>query len=77
MKLDRVGNAKRNIFYGFINKVVTLLFPFVIRTTLIKEIGADFLGLGSLFASILQVLNLAELGFTSAIVYSMYKPCRR
>ena len=74
MKLDRVGNAKRNIFFTLINKIITLLFPFVIRTVLIKEIGAEFLGLNSLFASILQVLNLAELGFTSAVVFSMYKP---
>ena len=34
----------------------------------------DYVGLGSLFTSILQVLSLAELGFGSAIVYSMYKP---
>ncbi|NMA49143.1 MAG: hypothetical protein GX947_05160 [Tissierellia bacterium] len=74
MNLDRVRNAKRNIFYSLINKIVTLLFPFIIRTVLIKEIGAEFLGLNSLFASILQVLNLAELGFTSAVVFSMYKP---
>lgn len=74
MKLNRVGNAKRNIIYSLINKIVTLLFPFIIRTVLIKEIGAEFLGLNSLFSSILQMLNLAELGFTSAVVFSMYKP---
>lgn len=36
--------------------------------------GVQYLGLNSLFASILQVLNLAELGVGSAMVYSMYKP---
>lgn len=74
MKFDRIGNAERNIFFGFMNKVITLLYPFVIRTIFIKEIGAEFSGLYSLFASILQVLNLTELGFSSAIVFSMYKP---
>ena len=34
----------------------------------------EYMGLGSLFTSILQVLNLAELGFSSAITFSMYKP---
>ena len=34
----------------------------------------QYLGLNSLFTSILQVLNLAELGVGSAMVYSMYKP---
>ena len=41
---------------------------------MIREIGAEYLGLGSLFSSILQVLNITELGFSSAVVYSMYKP---
>lgn len=41
---------------------------------MIRQLGVDYLGLNSLFSSILQVLNLAELGFGSAIVYNMYKP---
>ena len=74
MKLSRTQNAKRNIAFGLINKIVTLLFPFIIRMVMIREIGAEYLGLGSLFSSILQVLNITELGFSSAVVYSMYKP---
>lgn len=34
----------------------------------------DYLGLDNLFVSILQVLNLSELGLSSAIVYCMYAP---
>ena len=74
MKLDRVKNAKRNIVFGIINKIITLSLPFVVRMVVIREIGAEYLGLGSLFTSILQVLNITELGFSSAVVYSMYKP---
>ena len=44
------------------------------RTAMIYLIGVQYLGLNSLFTSILQVLNLAELGVGSAMVYSMYKP---
>lgn len=36
--------------------------------------GIGYVGLNSLFASVLQVLNLAELGVGSAMVYSMYRP---
>lgn len=74
MDIDRTRNTKRNIFWGIINKIITLFLPFFTRTVMIRTLGADYLGLNSLFSSILQVLNLTELGFSSAIVYSMYKP---
>ena len=41
---------------------------------MIYFMGVQYLGLNSLFTSILQVLNLTELGVGSAMVYSMYKP---
>jgi len=72
--MKRTKNAIRNIIFGFINRAVVLLGPFIIRTVLIKQLGSEYLGLSSLFTSILQVLNLTELGFSSAVVFSMYKP---
>lgn len=74
MRLEKTQNAKRNILYGICNKVVVLLLPFAVRTVMIRKLGAGYLGLDSLFSSILQILNLSELGFGTAIVYSMYKP---
>ena len=50
------------------------MIPFIMRTVMIYCMGVQYLGLNSLFTSILQVLNLAELGVGSAMVYSMYKP---
>ena len=74
MEISRTKNTKRNIFWGVINKLITLVLPFLTRTVMIRTLGAEYLGLNSLFSSILQVLNLTELGFSSAIVYSMYRP---
>lgn len=74
MSSSRTKNAMRNMMFGFLNKTIVLLFPFIIKTILIRTLGSEYLGLNSLFTSILQMLNLAELGFSSAIVYSMYKP---
>lgn len=74
MKIQRIQNTKRNVVFGLANKMVTLFLPFVVRTVLIKRLGVDYLGLNGLFSSILQVLNLSDLGFSSAIVYAMYKP---
>ena len=44
------------------------------RTAILYLMGVQYLGLNSLFTSVLQVLNLAELGVGSAMVFSMYKP---
>lgn len=71
---SRVKNAKRNIFSSVINKVFSILMPFVIRTIIINELGIEYLGLDNLFVSILQILNLSEMGISSAIVYCLYKP---
>lgn len=60
--------------YGMVLKIYQMFMPFVMRTVIIYYLGAEFLGLNSLFNSILQVLNLAELGVGSAMVFSMYKP---
>lgn len=74
MKFNRTQNAARNIFFGFILKIYQLVVPFFMRTIMIYYLGMQYLGLDSLFTSVLQVLNLAELGVGSAMVYSMYKP---
>lgn len=74
MKIKKVKNFSKNFIYGLIYRLLSLFFPFLIRTFIIKELGSVYLGLSSLFTSILQALNLAELGIGSALVYSMYKP---
>lgn len=74
MNIERTKNATRNIIWGVIEKIITLLLPFLTRTVLIKVLGSEYLGLNSLFTSVLQVLSISELGFGSAIVFSMYKP---
>lgn len=74
VQLSKTKNTVRGISAGILNRVVTLLLPFIVRTLLIKYIGMDYAGLNGLYSSILQVLNIAELGFSAAVVYSMYKP---
>ena len=74
MKLNRTKNATKNIVFGTILKIYQIIIPFFIRTAMIYLLGVEYLGLNSLFTSILQVLNLAELGVGSAMVFSMYKP---
>lgn len=72
--MNRTQNAVRNIIWGVVEKIASLLMPFLTRTVLIKVLGAEYLGLNSLFTSILSVLSISELGIGTAIVFSMYRP---
>lgn len=74
MKLERKKNAVRNIKFGLLNKLITIICPFILRTVLIYTLGSEYLGLSSLFTSVLQVLSLSELGIGSAMVFSLYQP---
>ncbi|MBE5789073.1 MAG: polysaccharide biosynthesis protein [Clostridiales bacterium] len=74
MKLEREKNAKRNLVAGTIQRIVALALPFVLRTAIIYSLGGAYVGLNTLFGSVLSVLSLAELGFGVAVVYSMYDP---
>ena len=55
-------------------KLYQMIVPFLMRTSMIYIMGVEYLGLNSLFASIIQVLSLAELGVGHAMVFAMYKP---
>lgn len=72
MKLNRTKNTIKSIWAGLVNKILILILPFIVRTIFIRTLGIEYLGLNSLFTSILSVLNIAELGVGSAIIFTMY-----
>lgn len=74
MKIERTKNTVRNISAGVINRMIKIILPFFTRTVLLYIMGTKYLGLNSLFSSILSFLSLTELGIGGAMVYSMYKP---
>lgn len=74
MNNERTTNSVRNIIVGTVNRTVGIVFPFIVRTIFIKSLGEECLGLNGLYSSILQVLNIADLGIAGAIIASMYKP---
>lgn len=73
MKLTRTKNSIKGLASGITNKILLLLIPFVVRTIFIHTLGVEYLGLNSLFASVIDILSLAELGIGSAIVFHLYK----
>ena len=70
----RLVSGRRNIVSSVINALLNIILPFLIRTVMIHWLGELYLGLNGVFVSVLQVLSLAELGFGSAMTFSMYKP---
>ena len=74
MKIERTKNALRIITFSGLYQVMNNFVPFIMRTVILHFLGVEYLGLNGLFRSIFSILNLAELGVGSAMVFSMYKP---
>ena len=71
---SRTSNSTKNIKFGLINKITAMILSFVSRRLFIDFIGIEYLGINSLFAEILGMLSLADLGFGTAMAYSFYRP---
>ena len=72
--LSRTGRSMKNIIIGSITFIITQLVSFFSRTIFIKLLGEQFLGINGLYANVLSLLSLADLGITSAFTFSLYKP---
>lgn len=74
MRIERTKNTVRNILTGSVSRIISIILPFFSRTVILYVMGTKYLGLSSLFTSILSFLSLSELGLGAAMIYSMYKP---
>lgn len=63
-----------NVLTGTVGEALQLILQFVCRTIFIYTLAEEYLGINGLFENILKILSLTELGFGSALIYSMYKP---
>ena len=70
----RIKKSAKNMVSGVIFRLISLLTAFIVRTIFIKCLGNAYLSVNGLYSSILSMLSLAELGFSTAMVFSMYKP---
>lgn len=71
---SRTQNTAKNIIWGYVGNMLSLLVQFVSRTVFIYTIGVSYLGINGLFSSVLGMLSLSELGIGTAINFSLYKP---
>ena len=63
-------NARINLLFYFLG----LFFAFYSRRIFLQCLGEEFIGLTGTLTNILNYLNLAEFGMSSAISYFLYKP---
>ena len=64
----------RNAAVGLVCKMLVLVLNFVVRTAFAYTLSVEYLGIDSLFANVLVILNLSDLGLSSVIVFALYKP---
>ena len=64
----------RNTIFSFGNKIFTIIIGFVTRKVFIMYLSTELLGLNSLFADLLGLLNLADMGLAIAVQFNLYKP---
>lgn len=71
---SRIKNTFKNLFSGVISRFINIILSFLTRTVFIHSLSAEYLGVNGLFSNILTVLSLAEMGFSTAMIYSLYRP---
>ncbi len=74
MAESRTKNTMRNAIYGTVYQTIMLILSLVNRTLFIRLLGVEYLGINALFADVLTMLSMADLGFATAMMYSFYKP---
>lgn len=72
--MNRTKSSIKNIIYSFTGQFSDIIVSFIVRTVFVYYLGAEYLGVNGLFANILSLLSLAELGIGSAITFSLYEP---
>ena len=55
-------------------KIIMLLISFFTKRLIVEFVAKEYLGINSLFSSLLSFLNLAELGLGTAVSLRLYKP---
>lgn len=70
----RFKKSTRNVLFSLLSQIIIVIFEALARRFFLQVFSSEYLGLGSTFSSVLNVLSFAELGIGSAIVFSLYKP---
>lgn len=70
----RLEKSIKNILHSLSNNIVTSILGFISRTVFIYTLGAEYLGISGLLQNVFGLLSISELGLSTAIGFSLYKP---
>ncbi len=73
---SRSKKSARNIFTGFVSKMLLMAFAFATKTIFIRLLGAEYNGISGLYSNILSILSLSELGLGNVLNFSLYQALR-
>jgi O-antigen/teichoic acid export membrane protein len=70
----RTKKSLRNITVTVALQCLSILVSFFARQYFIARLGTEFLGLNGIFDNVLSMLSLAELGFSTAFMFALFRP---
>lgn len=76
MSQSRTKKSIKNSVVALFFYAITLILNFFSRKIFFDYLGADILGLNTTALNLLQFLNLAELGISTAVGFTLYAPLR-
>ncbi len=72
----KTKNSIVNSVFAIISNILLIIVNFISQSIFIRILGKEYLGLNSLFTSIISMLSIMDLGIGSAIIYNLYKPLK-
>lgn len=75
--MGRVKYATKNIIFGYISNIITMLLAFALRRVFVVRLDETLYGVNTYYTDILSALSMAELGIGTAINFSLYAPVAR
>ncbi|MCD8390841.1 MAG: oligosaccharide flippase family protein [Firmicutes bacterium] len=72
--MERTQATMKNLIWSLLYQLIYCILNFALRSIMLRTVGIECIGLNGLFANVLNILSMAELGVGSAVIYYLYKP---
>jgi len=72
--MSRLALTLKNAWISLVFHLIYIVIQFYSRNIFLDNLGDEFIGIVGTLKSILQFLNLSELGIGAAVGFSLYKP---